>query len=157
MCGIESNSGTANFLLVVTPYLLPKISMIICKESSVALSRTSDRIDLIVNLQSAACPFSFSTTRMDFLEANNQLWIKEPALSEWRKQADALSKALNQLADNPSANNLTMAKALLASFQFQFKKWMQSEGLEQPYQVEVWANRLATLERLLLYGERTLK
>ena len=92
-----------------------------------------------------------------FLEANNQLWIKEPALSEWRKQADALSKALNQLADNPSANNLTMAKALLASFQFQFKKWMQSEGLEQPYQVEVWANRLATLERLLLYGERTLK
>jgi hypothetical protein len=83
--------------------------------------------------------------------------MKEPALSEWRKQADALSNALNQLAANPSANNLTKAKILLQSFKIQFNQSMQREGLEQPYQIQVWDNRLATLERLLRYGERGIK
>jgi hypothetical protein len=33
---------------------------------------------------------------------------------------------------------------------------MQSQSATQPYQVQVWDNRLATIERLLRYGERTV-
>jgi hypothetical protein len=32
---------------------------------------------------------------------------------------------------------------------------MQQQAVKQPYQVQAWENRLATIERLLRYGERT--
>jgi hypothetical protein len=32
---------------------------------------------------------------------------------------------------------------------------MRNQAVEHPYQVRVWDNRLATIERLLRYGERT--
>jgi uncharacterized lipoprotein YddW (UPF0748 family) len=107
--------------------------------------------------QAAATRYTALQKEWDYLLGTNQFGIKEPALSEWRKQADALSTALNQLAANPSANNLTKAKILLQSFKIQFNQSMQREGLEQPYQIQVWDNRLATLERLLRYGERGIK
>jgi hypothetical protein len=44
----------------------------------------------------------------------------------------------------------------LVSFRSQFQRWMQSQSATQPYQVQVWDNRLATIERLLRYGERTV-
>lgn len=91
----------------------------------------------------------------NYLLANNQISMSEPALSEWGQQADALSELLSQLAAEPSRKNLSSAKALLLSFRSQFKKWMQQQAAEQPYQVRVWDNRLATIERLLSYGERT--
>jgi hypothetical protein len=31
---------------------------------------------------------------------------------------------------------------------------MRLQALENPYQVKVWENRLATIEKLLRYGER---
>jgi hypothetical protein len=33
---------------------------------------------------------------------------------------------------------------------------MQQQAVTQPYQVQAWDNRLATIEQLLRYGERTL-
>ncbi|MBD2742785.1 family 10 glycosylhydrolase [Coleofasciculus sp. FACHB-1120] len=107
--------------------------------------------------QAAATRYAALQKEWDFLLETNQFGIKEPALSEWHKQSDALSNALNQLAANPSANNLTKAKISLQSFKFQFNQWMKREGIEQPYQVQVWDNRLATLERLLRFGERGVK
>jgi predicted lipoprotein len=90
----------------------------------------------------------------NFLLKSNQILIREPALSEWGKQADALSASLNQLAAEPSMRNLSSAKASLSAFRAQFQKWMASQSVEHPYQVQVWDNRLATIERLLRYGER---
>ncbi len=90
----------------------------------------------------------------NFLLKSNQILIREPALSEWGKQADALSASLNQLAAEPSMQNLSSAKASLSAFRAQFQKWMASQSVEHPYQVQVWDNRLATIERLLRYGER---
>lgn len=92
----------------------------------------------------------------NFLLANNQISIQEPALSEWKKQSAILSTLLDRLAAEPSKNNILSAKAFLVSFRSQFPRWMQSQIATQPYQVQVWNNRLATLERLLHYGERTV-
>ncbi|WP_347277781.1 family 10 glycosylhydrolase [Coleofasciculus sp. FACHB-SPT9] len=105
----------------------------------------------------AATRYAALQKEWDFLLETNQFGIKAPALSEWRKQSEALSNTLNQLAANPSANNLAKAKISLQAFKFQFNQWMKREGIEQPYQVQVWDNRLATLERLLRYGERGIK
>lgn len=69
------------------------------------------------------------------------------------KQADTLSTLLNQLAKEPSMKNLLAAKTFLVSFRSQFPRWMQQQAIMQPYQVQVWNNRLVTIERLLHYGE----
>lgn len=103
----------------------------------------------------AALRYGALQREWNFLLTNNQIWIREPILSEWGKQADALSESLNQLAAEPSPKNLASTKALLLSFRSQFPKWMQEQARMKPYQVQVWDNRLATIERLLHYGERT--
>ncbi|PSB63283.1 hypothetical protein C7B79_14480, partial [Chroococcidiopsis cubana CCALA 043] len=59
-------------------------------------------------------------------------------------------------AQTPSVSNLAAARTALNSFQTQFKNWMRSQALENSYQVNVWSNRLTTLERLLNYGERVV-
>ncbi|HEY9649425.1 MAG TPA: family 10 glycosylhydrolase [Coleofasciculaceae cyanobacterium] len=93
----------------------------------------------------------------NYLLANHQFLILEPALSEWRTQAEAVSIALNQLAAEPSAQNLSSAQAKLSSLRDRFPTWMQQQAVKYPYQVQVWSNRLATIERLLNYGERTMR
>jgi hypothetical protein len=104
----------------------------------------------------AAARYAALQREWSFVLANNQISIREPELSEWGKQADTLSTWLNQLAANPSMQNLSLAKASLSSFRFQFSRWMQQQAVAQPYQVQVWDNRLATIEQLLRYGERTV-
>lgn len=104
----------------------------------------------------AAARYAAMQREWNFLLANNQILIREPMLSEWGKQADALSTSLNQLAKEPSMQNLSSAKTSLSAFRSQFQRWMQQQTVKQPYQVQVWTNRLATIERLLLYGERTV-
>jgi uncharacterized lipoprotein YddW (UPF0748 family) len=90
-----------------------------------------------------------------YLLANHQISIQQSDLSEWGKQADILAKLLDSLAKQPSTQNVLSTKAFLSSFRSQFRRWMRNQAVDQPYQVQVWDNRLATIERLLRYGERT--
>lgn len=106
-------------------------------------------------LKAAAARYGTLQREWSFLLTNHQIVMQQPALSEWGKQVDALLIILNQLAAEPSAQNLSSAKASLVSFRSQFPKWMQQQAVKQPYQVQVWENRLATIEQLLNYGERT--
>jgi hypothetical protein len=107
-------------------------------------------------LRAAAARYAALQKEWSFLLANHQIVIREPVLSEWGKQADTLSTLLNQLAKEPSMKNLMATKTFLVSFRSQFQRWMQQQVATQPYQVRVWDNRLATIERLLNYGERTV-
>jgi uncharacterized lipoprotein YddW (UPF0748 family) len=106
--------------------------------------------------QAAAERYAALQREWSFLLANHQILLQQPVLSEWGKQADTLSTLLNQLAKEPSMEKLLSAKAYLVSFRSQFQRLMQSQAATQPYQVQVWDNRLATLEQLLRYGERTI-
>ena len=105
-------------------------------------------------LRAAAARYAALQREWSFVLTSNQISIQQPALSEWGKQADAVLMSLNQLAAEPSTQNLSSAKALLISFRSQFPRWMRSQAVKQPYQVQVWENRLATIEGLLRYGER---
>lgn len=91
----------------------------------------------------------------NFLVTNEQIAIHQDAFTEWVAQTEQLNQALNQLAMEPSPQLIQTAQAALAAFRSQFPQWMQQQGMRHPYQVQVWDNRLATIERLLNYGERT--
>ncbi len=106
--------------------------------------------------QTATARYAALQREWNFLLGNNQLWLRGAALSSFNTQAKDLESALNQLAADPSASQLVLTKASLTAFQSQFKGWMRSQSLENPYQVKVWSNRLATIERLLNYGERVV-
>ena len=106
-------------------------------------------------LKAAAARYAALQREWGFLLSTNQIWMQQPALSEWGKQTDALLMVLNQVAADPSAQNLLSAKTSLLSFRSQFQRWMQQQAVKQPYQVQVWENRLATIEQLVHYGERT--
>ncbi|MGQ4648268.1 family 10 glycosylhydrolase [Lyngbya aestuarii] len=102
----------------------------------------------------AAARYAALQQEWTFLLAHRGILVQEPALSEWGTKADELSRLLNQLAQDPSKQNLLLAKISLSSFRSDFQKWMQQQAIEQAYQVQVWDNRLATIDRLLRYGER---
>jgi len=106
--------------------------------------------------QTAAARYSALQGEWNFLLGNKQLWLRGAALSSFSTQAKALESALNQLSADPSASRLVLTRVSLTAFQSQFKGWMRSQSLENPYQVKVWSNRLATIERLLNYGERVV-
>jgi len=106
--------------------------------------------------QTAAARYAALQGEWNFLLENNQLWLRGSALSSFNAQAKEIESALNQLSKNPSVSRLAVARAALTAFQSQFKEWMRPQALENPYQVNVWQNRLATLDRLLSYGERVV-
>ncbi|MEC4984954.1 MAG: family 10 glycosylhydrolase [Oscillatoria sp. PMC 1076.18] len=91
-----------------------------------------------------------------FLLLNNNLAMSKSVLTEWSQEADKLAAVLDKLAAEPSATNLSAAKVTLASFRGKFSVWMQSQATENSYQVQIWSNRLASLEKLLNYGERVV-
>ncbi|MEW5860957.1 MAG: family 10 glycosylhydrolase, partial [Cyanobacteriota bacterium] len=151
------NFPASGYALFAAENLNENLQGIFRRTQGRAIKSSTEPLPFRQPFQAAATRYTALQKEWDYLVETNQFGMKEPALSEWRKQADALSNALNQLAANPSANNLSKAKILLQSFKIQFNQSMQRQGLEQPYQVQVWDNRLATLERLLRFGERGIK
>jgi hypothetical protein len=90
----------------------------------------------------------------NFLLTNHQISLDEKTLREWGQQADELASTLEELAAQPSTKNLLSAKLALSSFRRKFPRWTEETNAVQSYQAEVWQNRLATLDKLLSYGEK---
>ncbi|NEP12632.1 MAG: family 10 glycosylhydrolase [Symploca sp. SIO2C1] len=114
---------------------------------------TSEPVPYRQPLKTAADRYEALLREWCFLLENNQLKIQDPALSEWSQKADALNTLLESMAEEPSTKNVLRAQSALLSFRSRFQKWMREYGKEKPYQVQVWDNRLATIERLLNYGK----
>ncbi|NJL00941.1 MAG: family 10 glycosylhydrolase [Spirulinaceae cyanobacterium SM2_1_0] len=106
-------------------------------------------------------PFEAAAGRYDLLQrewaialSNEQLVMDAATLRAWGQQAAAVDAALRLLAEQPSVTNLNRARSLLRSFRLSFPGWLRQHGAQRPYQVEAWFNRLASLEKLLQYGEQ---
>lgn len=89
----------------------------------------------------------------NFFLTNHQLTVEEVTLKQWGQEADKLAIDLQKLADEPSLRHFLTTQLALSSFRRQFPKWMQETESVDPYQAQVWENRLGTLGRLLSYGE----
>ncbi|MBE9229252.1 family 10 glycosylhydrolase, partial [Phormidium sp. LEGE 05292] len=106
-------------------------------------------------------PFAAAASRLtllqkewNFLLGSNQLLMSPNDRSQYNTQSAELLKAFNRLAEKPNASNFDAAKKALTLFRFQFSGWMRLHSMKNSYQVQTWNNRLASLERLLNYGER---
>ena len=104
--------------------------------------------------KTAALRYASLQKEWKFTLQNKQLKMSASRISEFNSQAEVLENALNQLAKSPSPANLQTTKASLIRFQSQFRRLMQQNALDNPYQVGVWENRLAMIERLIQFGER---
>ncbi|MBW4684385.1 MAG: family 10 glycosylhydrolase [Komarekiella atlantica HA4396-MV6] len=104
--------------------------------------------------QTAAVRYTALQREWKFVLQNEQLQIPAKTISDFNNQAEILQTALNQLASSPSASNLLAARASLTRLKSQFRALMSREVIDNSYQVKVWENRLATIEKLLRYGER---
>ncbi|WP_425461548.1 glycoside hydrolase family 10 protein [Hyella patelloides] len=92
----------------------------------------------------------------NYLISNHQIEMDEQVLKTWGRQADDLSVAFQQLAENPSPRNFLAAQSSLSAFRRQFPSWMEQNKTINTYQAQVWENRLETLTRLLNYGENRI-
>lgn len=119
-------------------------------------STPTDPVPYRQPFQTAAARYAALQREWNFLLAKQQLSLRSTARSSFSNQAQALESAFNQLSAEPSPSRLAAARASLTAFQSQFNDLMRLHALENPYQVKVWQNRLATLERLLSYGERVV-
>ncbi|MBD2104374.1 family 10 glycosylhydrolase [Leptolyngbya sp. FACHB-261] len=91
----------------------------------------------------------------DYLNRNNQLWIRDNERTAWREQATTLDSALGALTRTPSRANLETARTALAQMRTGLNRWMRLDALERPYRLRTWQNRLEALDALLRFGERT--
>ena len=90
----------------------------------------------------------------NFYISNERLAIDEVILRKWAEKADRLAIDWQQLADEPSTKHLLSTQLTLAALRREFPQWMENTKKIDPYQAQVWQNRLSTLDRLLSYGER---
>ncbi|MBW4631081.1 MAG: family 10 glycosylhydrolase [Iphinoe sp. HA4291-MV1] len=104
--------------------------------------------------QAAFVRYTALQSEWKLAQQNNKLRIPSTTLSTFNSQADVVQSALNQLAIDPNNSKLETARTSLLKLQSRFREWMRLQALENPYQVRVWENRLATIEKLLRYGER---
>lgn len=104
--------------------------------------------------QTAAMRYTALQSEWKLALQNNKLRIPSTTLSSFNSEAKVVQNALNQLAINPNNTKLVTAKTSLLNLQSHFRQSMRLQALENPYQVKVWENRLAMIEKLLRYGER---
>ncbi|MBW4486480.1 MAG: family 10 glycosylhydrolase [Trichocoleus desertorum ATA4-8-CV12] len=102
----------------------------------------------------AAVRYATMQREWSFLQAQRQLWMREPTLSRWQNQSKALNQSLQALAERPGRDRLKVARRELTNYRAQFRSWMNLYALEHGYQVEAWEHRLESIDTLLNYGER---
>ncbi|MEH2069389.1 MAG: family 10 glycosylhydrolase [Nostoc sp.] len=120
-------------------------------------STTNEPIPERQPFQSAAIRYAALQREWKFVLQNDRLPMPAQTISDFNNQAEVLRIALNQLATAPSGSKLLVAKASLTRFESQFRVLMKQQLKSNSYQVKVWENRLATIERLLRYGERRIE
>lgn len=75
-------------------------------------------------------------------------------LLEWGQQADRFGEELQTFIDQPTNKNLLSVQLAQGSLRQKFSAWVRQTKNIDPYQAQVWQNRLNTLDRLLSYGAR---
>ncbi|MEA5533975.1 family 10 glycosylhydrolase [Crocosphaera sp. XPORK-15E] len=145
------NMPIGGFSLFATENLTPSLQTLLSRSQP---PQTPQPLPYRQPFQAAYGRYQALQKEWGFLLSQQQLMIPKANLNDWSQQERQLSQALGQLASQPSPQNLATARRILSQFQRQFPNWMNQQKRLQPYQVQVWENRLETLEKLLAYGER---
>jgi uncharacterized lipoprotein YddW (UPF0748 family) len=147
------NMPISGFALFATENLTPSLQTLLG-----GIQSTKERQPLPYRqpFETALSRYQALEKEWNFLANKQQLKIDKNNLKKIDDQGTQLGLALEKLAAEPSPNNLRIARQNLIAFQQQFPNWMRSHKQVYSYQVEVWENRLKTLDKLLVYGERKI-
>jgi hypothetical protein len=148
------NLPTAGFALFATENLNPNLQVILNRIQGSIITKKGEPLPHRQPFKTAAYRFQSLRQEWSFLLMNNLLAMEEGTLKTWGQEVDEVANLLEQLSTNPSARNFTLAQNALKRFSYQFKSVMSRQKDVPSYQIQVWENRLETLQRLLTYGQR---
>ncbi|WP_107666990.1 family 10 glycosylhydrolase [Cyanothece sp. BG0011] len=140
----------SGFALFATENLTPSLQSLLSRIQS---PNTPQPLPYRQPFETALSRYQSLQKEWTFLANKEQLKLDKNSLKQIDAQGKQLEKALEKLAAEPSANNLRIAQQYLRQFQRQFPNWMRSHKQVYSYQVQVWENRLETLNKLLAYGD----
>ena len=144
----------SGYALFAAENLNPQLQKVFSRTQGNTVTAKKQPIPHRQPFQTAVMRYAALQTEWKLVSQNQELQIPQTELTKFNSQVEVLQRALEQLAQNPNSSQLVTAKASLTRFQSQFRVWMRGHSIENPYQVKVWENRLATIERLLRYGEK---
>ena len=148
------NLPTSGFALFATENLNPNLQTILNRIQGSIITKKAEPLPHRQPFKTAAARFNFLRQEWSFLITNNLWAMEEGTLKTWGQEVDEMANLLEQLANNPSPRNLTLTQNALKRFSYQFKSVMSRQKDLSAYQIQVWENRLATLQSLLSYGQR---
>ncbi|WP_049802661.1 glycoside hydrolase family 10 protein [Gloeothece verrucosa] len=150
------NMPTSGFALFAAENLTPSLEMIFNRTQGSIAANGGEPLPHRQPFKTVVARYQALQREWSFLVANNQLAMEQGTMKQWGRQVDALANSFNQLAAQPSRENLSSARTALSRFRSSFGAWMRQQQQVEPYQVQVWQNRLDTLDKLLVYGERMM-
>jgi uncharacterized lipoprotein YddW (UPF0748 family) len=148
------NLPTSGFALFATENLNPNLQTILNRIQGSIITKKAEPLPHRQPFKTAAVRFNSLRQEWSFLIVNNLWAMEEGTLKTWGQEVDEMANLLEQLATNPSPRNLTLTQNALKRFSYQFKSVMSRQKDLSAYQIQVWENRLVTLQSLLNYGQR---
>ena len=127
-----------------------------CGQNNCQNSPANNQIPYRQPFAAAASRYLALKREWSYLLANQHLTIGQAELDSLRNDAQNLGEVFNDLAANPSSQQVAKARNLLANFQLKIKNSLRQHALGESYQVQAWSKRLESLDMLLRYGERKL-
>ncbi len=147
------NLPISGFSLFATENLTPSLQGLLSRVQS---SENTQPLPYRQPFKTALLRYQSLQKEWRFLADKQRLKMDKNTLKNIDNQGQKLEKALEQLAMKPSQQNLKIAQQTLKEFKQQFPNWMRNHKQIYTYQVQVWENRLKTLDKLLVYGERKM-
>ncbi|EAZ88566.1 family 10 glycosylhydrolase [Crocosphaera chwakensis] len=147
------NMPISGFSLFATENLTPSLQTLLSRIQS---TKTTQPLPYRQPFETALSRYQSLQKEWTFLANKEQLKLDKNSLKKIDDQGKQLEAALEKLAAEPSTNNLKLAQQYLRQFQQQFPNWMRNHKQVYSYQVQVWENRLETLNKLLAYGEKKI-
>ncbi|MGG6239967.1 family 10 glycosylhydrolase [Nodosilinea sp. AN01ver1] len=107
-------------------------------------------------------PYAMAFSRYEALQrewswllTQDRLWMEGGKLDPWIETVNALGTEFETLTQEPSRRHLANVKAGLARVQEPLNQGVLIDTANSRYRLRSWQHRLAAIEQLLTYGERT--
>ncbi|MGK7940059.1 MAG: family 10 glycosylhydrolase [Crocosphaera sp.] len=143
----------SGFSLFATENLTPSLQSLL---SRVQTPKTPQPLPHRQPFKTALLRYQALQKEWNFLANKQQLKVDKNTLKKIDDQSNRLGLILEEVAANPSRKNIRIARQSLRQFKQRFPNWMRSHQQVNLYQVQVWQNRLKSLDKLLAYGERKI-
>jgi uncharacterized lipoprotein YddW (UPF0748 family) len=101
-------------------------------------------------------PFKAAAWRYHTLQSEWSLLLKDRTPEQWKAHAEEISVLLQELSKMPTIEKVKQVQDRLEEFNQNFSLWLKDQQGVSDQQMEFWQSRLASITRLVNYGQRTV-